>query len=108
MQILIASVGIEGPAEAFTASCGVLGDDQNRTIAAVVDVSLGKGTVELHDAAGLSLALGPLVSCTGGAGEQPEVAGLYGMAELPDVAPVAGARIGVGAHHHSGLAALFG
>jgi hypothetical protein len=36
------------------------------------------------------------------------VAGLYGMAELPDVAPVAGARIGVGAHHHSGLAALFG
>ena len=35
MQILITALDIEGPAEKPTSSCGVLGDEQDRTEVAV-------------------------------------------------------------------------
>jgi len=48
VQILIAAVGIEGPAEDFTASCSVLGDEQNRT-----EVAVAGGGGEIGQAGGV-------------------------------------------------------
>ena len=113
-------MGLEGPAEEFLAWGGVAGNQQDRAdgssareravdvgqagaiaggvavgavaaVARVVRVGAGEGTAKDSTAAGLGVALG------GGAfGEEPEVGGFNGMAELPGVAPAVGGGIGVG------------
>ncbi len=48
MQILLAAVDIEGPAEKLSSGCGDLGDEQSRT-----EVAVAGGGVEIGQAGGV-------------------------------------------------------
>ena len=123
VQLVVASVGLEGPAEELLARGGVLGDEQDRAdgggagegavdvgqprrpaggvvvraVAAVAGAA-GEGARQRapkdRTAAGLGVAL-----CRGALCEEPEVSRFHGMAQLPGVAPAVGGGIGVGANH---------
>ena len=132
VQVLIAAVGLERPAEELLARRGVLSDQQDcadaggpgegavdvgqsgavaggvavgavAAVAGGVEESAGLGAAEHRAAARLGLALG-----RGAFGDEPEVSGVGGMAELPGVAPAVGGGIGVGADHREGGAGVAG
>ena len=128
LQVIVAAIGFEGPAEELFARGGVLGDKQNRAdrsgtregpvevgqasavgggvavgaVAAIGDaagVGAGQCTSKDSTAAALGIALGNGAAGGGALDQEPEVGGINWMAELPGVAPAVGGGIGMAAHH---------
>ena len=129
VQVVIAAMGFEGPAEEFLAGGGVLGDQQDGAdggvaaggvqigqagavgggvaveAVAAIGGTAGEGACQRTAELGTAAALGIPLGC-GALGEEPKVGGLDGMAELPGVTPAVGRGIGMGANHRQGRAGV--